>query len=172
MGERDAANGVSCKGNVLKWDSDKDYSHLYLLVASDDGDRMAGFTAGDSKQESLVPFYSGFIGQWGHDNQTEGYLKDAEVAYVGSHRHSADGDEPYEFTYMFRVRIDLPKGVRQVTLPDDGHVVVFAATLANDEPDASQAAPLFITSLKDNGKAKLGNCRQSAQTGENRGCVG
>ena len=162
FGERDAANGVSCKGNVLKWDSDKDYSHLYLLVASDDGDRMAGFTAGNSKQESLVPFYSGFIGQWGHDNQTEGYLKDAEVAYVGSHRHSADGDEPYEFTYMFRVRIDLPKGVRQVTLPDDGHVVVFAATLANDEPDASQAAPLFITSLKDNGKAKLGKADDAA----------
>ena len=157
FGEKDAANGVSCKGNVLKWESDKDYDHLYLLVASDLDDRMAEFSVGKTKQQFCVPFYSGFIGQWGHDNQTEGFLKDAEVAYVGSHRHSTEGDEPYEFTYMFRIRIDLPKGTRQITLPDDSHVVVFAATLANDRNDAEPAAPLFKTSLKDNGKASGGS---------------
>ena len=152
FGEMDAANGMSCNGNVLKWESDKDFRHLYLLVASDLGDRMAEFAVGKTKQQFQVPFYSGFIGQWGHDNHTEGFMKDAEVAYVGSHRHSPNGDEPYEFTYMFRIRIDLPKGVRQVSLPDDSHVVVFAATLANDRDDVAPAAALFKTSLKDNGK--------------------
>ena len=151
FGERDAANGVSCRGQVLKWNSDKDYNHLYLLVASDLDDRMTEFNVGKTKQQFFVPFYSGFIGQWGHDNHTEGFLKNAEVAYVGSHRHSSGDDEPYEFTYMFRVRIDLPKGIRQITLPEDSHVVVFAATLANDQKDAEAAMPLFKTSLKENG---------------------
>jgi alpha-mannosidase len=152
FGERDTANGLSCKGNVLNWTSDKDYRHLHLLVASDLNDRTAEFTVGKNKQSFDIPFYSGFIGQWGHDNHTEGYLKDAEVAYVGNHRHSSDGDEPYEFTYMFHLCIDLPKGVRQITLPDDGHVVVFAATLANDDHEATPASALFKTSLKENNR--------------------
>ena len=147
FGEMDAANGLSCQGNVLKWTAENDYRHLYLLVASDLDDRTAEITVGKTAQRFNVPFYSGFIGQWGHDNHTEGFMKDAEVAYVGSHRHSSGADEPYEFTYMFRVRVDLPKGVHQVTLPNDSHVVVFAATLANDDADAVPAAPLFKTSL-------------------------
>ena len=152
FGEPDAANGLSCRGNELKWTADKDYRHLYLLVASDRDDREAVFTAGKSKQSFQVPFYTGFIGQWGHDGQTVGFLKEAEVAYVGSHRHSAAADEPYEFTYMFRIRIDLPKGARSISLPDDPHVVVFAATLANDADEALPAAPLFKTSLIADGK--------------------
>lgn len=147
FGEKDAANGLTCKGNTIKLPADKDYRHLYLLVASDREDRQATFTIAGKQQKVNVPYYTGFIGQWGHDGQTEGYLKDAEVAWVGSHRHSGEGDEPYEFTYMFRVRLDIPKGVREITLPADEHVVVFAATLANDTPDVKAASPLFKTSI-------------------------
>ncbi len=147
FGEKDAANGLTCKGQILQLPSGKDYRHLYMLVASDRDDRQARFTIGGKQQTVDIPYYTGFIGQWGHDGQTEGYLKDAEVAWVGSHRHSGSGDEPYEFTYMFRVRLDLPKGVREVKLPADEHVVVFAATLANDEVDSQVAAPLFQTSI-------------------------
>ena len=150
FGEKDAANGLSCKGDTLQLPANKDYRHLYLLVASDQDDRQATFTLGKSSQTVNVPFYTGFIGQWGHDGHTEGYLKDGYVAYVGTHRHSAAGDEPYEFTYMFRVRLDIPKGVHQVVLPRDEHVVIFAATLANDEDDVQAAAPLFKTSLAKN----------------------
>ncbi len=148
FGEMDAANGMSCNGNVLEWTADKDYRHLYLLVASDLDDRMVDFVAGKTRQRFCVPFYSGFVGQWGHDGQTEGFLKEADVAYVGSHRHSSMGDEPYEFTYMFRICIDVPKGVRSVVLPDDSHVVVFAATLADDSDEVTAQHPLFKTSLK------------------------
>lgn len=147
FGEKDAANGLTCKGNTIKLPADKDYRHLYLLVASDRDDRQAAFSVGGKQQTVSVPYYTGFIGQWGHDGQTEGYLKDAQVAWVGSHRHSGEGDEPYEFTYMFRVCLDLPKGVREITLPTDEHVVIFAATLANDTPDVEVASPLFKTSI-------------------------
>ncbi len=147
FGEKDAANGVTCKGQTIQLPADKDYRHVYLLMASDKDDRQAAFTVGGKQQQVSVPYYTGFIGQWGHDGQTVGYLKEAQVAWVGSHRHSGAGDEPYEFTYMFRVRLDIPKGVRQIKLPEDEHVVIFAATAANDVADVTVAAPLFKTSI-------------------------
>lgn len=147
FGEKDAASGLTCKGQTIQLPAGKDYRHLYLLVASDRDDRKAAFSIGGKQHTVVVPYYTGFIGQWGHDGHTTGYLKDAEVAWVGSHRHSAEGDEPYEFTYMFRVCLEVPRGVREITLPDDEHVVIFAATLANDAADVVAAAPLFKTSI-------------------------
>jgi alpha-mannosidase len=116
------------------------------LAAADDNDRQADFWVGSSKQNAYIPYYTGFIGQWGHDGHTQGYLKDATVAYVGTHRHSTNDDEPYEYTYMFLVRLDIPKGAKTLTLPNDPHIVIFAATLADDEAGVVPAHQLFETS--------------------------
>ena len=145
FGERESFNGLSCHGDTLSLPSGA--SQLFLLVASNLGDRRATFMAGKSHQEVDIPFYSGFIGQWGHEGHTIGYLKQAEVAYVGTHRHHATQDLPYEFTYMYKVRIDLPKGCRQVVLPADEHIVVFAATLFSGSlAEATPVSRLFQTS--------------------------
>jgi len=154
FGEKDAANGLTCRGNTLQVPYEENARKLHLLVASDNDDRMATFMVGEKRQTVSVPNYTGFVGQWGHEGQTVGFLKDADVAWVGSHRHSMAGDEPYEFTYMFRVTLDIPKGVSQVQLPDDQHVVVFAATLAGDEQVVCPAAPLFKTSLLTDDKQR------------------
>lgn len=148
LGEKDGLNGLSCKGDTLAVPSTADYSHLYLLAASDKDDRQATFTIGTTHQTVNIPYYTGFVGQWGHDGQTIGYLKDAEVAWVGSHRHSPDADEPYEFTYMYKVRLDIPKGTRQVILPQDRHIVIFSATWADDADNVVPATPFFKTSIK------------------------
>ena len=158
FGEKDGLNGLTCKGDTLSLPGG--YRHLYLLAASAKGDRTATFTflnsqspkgkSANSKSANsqvLIPFYTGFIGQWGHEGHTEGFLKPARVAYIGTHRHSSDADEPYEFTYMFRLCLDIPQGATSVVLPDDRNIVIFAATLANDEPDLTPASPLFKTSL-------------------------
>lgn len=151
FGEKDGVNGLTCKGNVVKLPAGNKYNRLYVLAASDSGDRTVRFTVGKTTRSVLVPNYTGFIGQWGHEGQTEGFYKDAEVAYVGTHRHSASKDEPYEFTYMFKYAIDLPKGATEVTLPNDEHVVIFSATLAN-EPigEVAPASTLFRTNNKGN----------------------
>ena len=96
---REELNGMACKGNVLKLAADCTYNRLYILAAAaSDIDAKGINRVGKYVQEVIVPSYTGFIGQWGHTGHTEGYLKDAEVAYVGTHRHSAEGDQPYEFT--------------------------------------------------------------------------
>ena len=121
--------------------------YLHVLAASAKGDRTATFKVGNSETTATIPFYTGFIGQWGHDGHTEGFLKDARVANVGTHRHSAGDDEPYEYTYMFRIDIPLPNQPCEVQLPNDPHIVIFAATVSDCEPDLQPAAPLFQASL-------------------------
>jgi len=147
FGEKDAANGMTCRGQVLTLPAAKKQRQLHLLVASDSEDRQATFQVGKDRPTVTVPYYTGFIGQWGHDGQTTGYLKDGEVAWVGSHRHSPVADEPYEFTYMFRVILDIPERVTEVTMPEDEHVVVFAATVVDKEAEVTPAGPFFKTSL-------------------------
>lgn len=148
---REELNGMTCKGNVLKLPANRGaYNRLYLLAAAaSDKDVKGTFRAGKSEQEVTVPSYTGFIGQWGHAGHTEGYLKEAEVAYVGTHRHSSEGDCPYEFTYMFKIAIDLPEKATEVVLPDNKDIVLFAATLANDATaTVSPASTLFRTANK------------------------
>ena len=157
LGEKDGANGKTCLGDTLQLPSG--YTRLYLLAASSKGDRTADFVICKSTPHSStrqlvnlstpqaeIPFYSGFVGQWGHTGQTAGHLKQASLAYVGSHRHSSAGDEPYEFTYMFRLAIDLPQGATHVILPRDEHIVLFSATLARESGFTAPASPLFTTS--------------------------
>ncbi len=144
---REELNGMACRGNVLKLPAGHAYNRLYILAAAaSDKDIKGVFCAGKSVQEIIVPSYTGFIGQWGHTGHTEGYLKDAEVAYVGTHRHSGEGDQPYEFTYMFKFAIDLPEKATEVVLPDNKDIVIFAATLTNvTAASVCPASELFRT---------------------------
>lgn len=146
FGDKDGANGMTCKGNSIKVPAQRAYNRLYILAASDSIDRSVDITVGKTKKTIFVPNYTGFIGQWGHTGQTKGYYKDAELAYVGTHRHSPAKDEAYEFTYMFKYGIDIPKGATEVVLPVDKHVVIFAATWANEPvPGVKPACRLFRT---------------------------
>lgn len=168
LGDKRAENGVSCGGQTISLPAGNRYNRLYLLAASRDGDRKAEFTVGKERRALTVCDYHEFYGQWAHEGQTEGWLKDAEVAYVGTHRHSSTADEPYEFTYMFKYAIDIPKGATSLVLPDDPNVVVFAATVTQE--DAKQqlepAAPLFRTGNKtDERQAGAADSRPNLLTG-------
>lgn len=149
LGEKAIANGMMCKGDTLRLPAGHTYNRLYFLTASTEDDCTGTFLCGRNKEEVTVPSYTGFIGQWGHTGHTEGYLKDAEIAYVGTHRHTPDGDQPYEFTYMFKVGIDIPQGATTVVLPQNDKIVLFAATLVreNSRP-AVVASSLFHTAIK------------------------
>lgn len=156
LGEKEIANGVTCKGNVIELPKGNQFNRIYFLAASTNRDNKATFRVGNSQQEMIVPYYTGFIGQWGHSGHTEGFLKEAEIAYVGTHRHSSIGDEAYEFTYMFKLGMDIPKGATTMTLPDNPKIVLFAATLVHEDyPTVTAASELFRTALKNGGKAEI-----------------
>ncbi len=150
FGPMDGENGVRCEGQTIQLP--EGFNKVYFLAASSKGDRQTAFTLGNSESTLLctVPFYSGFLGQWGHTGQTTGYLKSQRVAYVGTHRHSASGDEPYEFTYMFKYGIDIPTTGTTITLPNDPDVVVFAMTAINEGAAVSPVNAHFRTNNLDN----------------------
>ena len=144
-------NGKKCLGDTIKLPAGQ-FNQLQILAASaSEINPAAGqFRAAKSSTDITVPSYTGFIGQWGHTNHTEGFLKKDEVAYTGTHRHSPTGDNPYEFTYMFRYIIDLPKGASKVILPDNPGLVIFAATAVNDNtPKLTPAGYFYRTSIKE-----------------------
>ena len=103
-----------------------EWNRVYLLAASSGADTRARFLAGDKAILADVPHYSGFVAQWGHSGHTEAFVKDAEYAFVGTHRHNArsNQDLPYEFTYLFNIALDLPAGARSITLPSNKKVMI------------------------------------------------
>ncbi len=142
---------MTCKGDTILLPAGHKYNRLYLLAASTDGDYVGTFRCGRNKTDLVVPSYTGFIGQWGHTGHTKGYLKDAEIAHVGTHRHAPDGDQVYEFTYMFKFGIDVPEGATSLILPDNDKIVLFAATLVQEgNRPATAACELFRTAIKGN----------------------
>lgn len=143
-------NGMKCEGDTLRLPAGHNFSRIYLLAAAaTDGKSVnCDVRAGNSTTSLKVPSYTGFIGQWGHEGHTTGYLTDAEVAYAGTHRHSADGDCPYEFTYMFCFPVEIPAKATEVILPNSPDVVLFAATATNgNNAAATPAADLYRTSI-------------------------
>jgi len=145
FGEKDGFNGLSCNGDTIAIPAGNKYNRLYILAASTNDDNTADFYVDGKPQAVFVPYYSDFIGQWGHDGHTKGYLKNAEVAYVGTHRHSAENDEPYEFTYMFKYAINIPKDARQIVLPKNENIVIFSATFVNEAQGITPVSELFRT---------------------------
>lgn len=63
-------------------------------------------------------------------------MKDGDLAYVGTHRHSAErGNDPYVFTYMYKICLPVGAGAKELVLPEDRNVAVFAVTVSDNPND-------------------------------------
>ena len=65
-----------------------------------------------------------------------GFVRRDEVAWVATHRHAPDGNEPYLLCHVFKVGFDIPKGAAAFTLAANERLRVLAMTIAkrtNDE---------------------------------------
>ena len=69
MGDPAAENGVKCRRDTIDLPRGR-YGKLYLLAASTMYDTQAVFTVDGKEHTALVPYYGGFIGQWGHTGHT------------------------------------------------------------------------------------------------------
>jgi len=139
---RGEKNVLVCRGQKISLPEGQD--HVDLLAAAVGGDRTAAFTAGGARTSSTVPDWSEPVGQWNSrlvagELQQEpgriapGYAKSTPVAWVGTHRHGPRGEsQAYVLSTLFRIRVRVPPGARELTLPDDEHLRVLAATAAKD----------------------------------------
>lgn len=135
-------NYIRCDGQTITLPEKHGYTKCYLLVTSSHGDRKASFQVDGKDYSFNIPFYSGFIGQWGWKGESEGYMKDASIAYVGTHRHSsrAAGNESYIYTYLYKICLDITSDARTLILPKDAGVALFAVTLSDNSNDDTRPA--------------------------------
>jgi alpha-mannosidase len=97
----------------------------------------------DAIQEKMVTRFDPATGAVsGIEKIRPGFKRD-EVAWVGTHRHSSKGNEPYILTYIFKYAIDLPAGARAVVLPKDDRIRIFAMTVADDSTGRTRPAGLL-----------------------------
>ena len=74
------------------------------------------------------------------EKMTPGFIKRDPVAWIGTHRHTPEGDLPYCFCYLFQYTVDLPAGAMSVTLPSNPNIRVMAMTVVRDGVDAIRPA--------------------------------
>lgn len=132
IGKPGLANVLKCQGERIELPQDGKSNRLYILAAATDRDRRATFRIDGQAYTFDIPYYSGYYGQWGWRGFAQGFIRQADIAHIGTHRHSlAEGNEPYVFTYIYKLALDLPAGARVLEMPDDSHIGVFAVTAAH-----------------------------------------
>jgi alpha-mannosidase len=153
------ANAVTAKGQTINLPAGN-ANRVYLLAASTDGDQQASFEI-DGKATTLnIQNWGGFVGQWddrqwsskdfSHDHYGDmtglipAFIKRADLAWYCSHHHDADGKNvDYAYSYLFAYAIDLPASAKAIKLPKNDKIRILAISVANENPVATAARPLY-----------------------------
>lgn len=135
IADHENKNVIKCKGDTIQLPKEAAGKKLYILAASTDKDRKSTFLVNGKSHEFEIPYYSGFYGQWGHKGVSDGYIRNASLAYIGSHRHTEKGNDTYIYTYMYKLGIELPQEAYTLVLPKDENIAVFAITLSDNYID-------------------------------------
>jgi alpha-mannosidase len=72
-----------------------------------------------------------------------GYLKPGEIAWFATHHHSPKGNQAYQFSYLFHLKVPVIKGEENVILPMDFRLKIFAVSaVRRPAATVTPAAPL------------------------------
>ena len=156
-------NIVAARGQEINLPAG-DFNKLYILAASTE-DTEGAFRIGRQTVNLGIQDWTGFVGQ--HYSR-ELYFNDLKVASIvpafakrdniawfASHRHTPDENDAYKYSYLYKYKIDLPKGAKSVTLPDNEKIKIFAITVANNLNDDVTPLQLLYDDFKDNKPVEL-----------------
>jgi len=132
-------NMLSANGQKLDLSSGE-FNKVYILAAATEN------TQGDIKAGSQVNHinfqnWTGFVGQ--HYNRelyfndlkvasiTKAFTKRDNIAWYSSHRHTPEANDSYQYCYLYKYEINLPKGTKAITLPKNTKIKIFAVTAVN-----------------------------------------
>jgi alpha-mannosidase len=175
-----ALNAVACAGQTVKLPAGAFNRLYLLAAAQEGVVRGADpaavpsgsrgvFKTGGASAEIAVEAWAGFYGQWdkrlwdGDSASTSfdrginyaglapAFVRKDTIAWFTTHRHLRTGaNDPYIYAYIYKYRIDLPAGAKEITFPSNERIKVFALTAAVNENDAaSPAQPLSDTLVRD-----------------------
>ncbi len=140
-----AAGGAACRcaGQTFRLPPGE-WERLWLVACAVGGDRAARFEVDGAGFELTVGDWREPLYRPPHRKRgraVAGRLKRPAVAFYASHGHDAQGaDEPYEFCYLFRYSLPLPPGARELRLPREPGIRLFAMAVACGGPGAAEPA--------------------------------
>lgn len=115
------------------------YRDMVFLAAALEEDTIAEFVVDGKLQRILMPHWRGVVGDW--DDFAGGHfggIKTTPIAWNSSHLHTPQGNQPFDYGYMFRFSL---RG-KKIFFPKDRGIIVFAAT-AVTLPDVEAADALY-----------------------------
>ncbi len=135
------------QGPVGQWDSrlkEPRQLHEVLVAPMTKGQTWTA----EAIQSDLVVSYDAASGTVsGIDQIRRGFVKRDEIAWVGTHRHAPEGNEPYIASYLFAYDVDLPVGVWELRLPNDDRIRILAVTATHEPFRLRPATALYAADL-------------------------
>ncbi len=100
-------------------------------------------------QSQLVVSYDQRTGVVSGIDQIRGaFVKRDEIAWVGTHRHDPNDNEPYVSSYLFKLYgFDVPAGAKSITLPSNNKLRIMAITVVEESTQVTAAGPLYIPEI-------------------------
>ncbi len=163
IGSRSAGqkNAIACRGQTINLPSGP-HNRIYLLAAAT-ADTKGDFKVDNHAVTLGIQKWTGYIGQWDNrvfkgdvselayivtnelDHIDTGYIKRDALGWFCSHRHLADGsDGIYQYSYLFKYRLDAANDSKTLTLPDNPAIRIVAVTVAQNDNDSTlPAQPLY-----------------------------
>jgi alpha-mannosidase len=135
------------QGPVGQWDSRLKEPRQMREVSVAPMTRGQTWTADAIDQDLVVQYDSATGVLKGIDQIRRGFVKRDEIAWIGTHRHGREGNQPYIASYIFAYAIDLSRGSRQLQLPNDDRIRVMAITAVREPFRLWPAMSLYASDL-------------------------
>ncbi len=163
MGNRtdEAKNVVACKGQKIDLPQGN-YTRLYLLASATE-DTSGDFTVDGHATSLGIQEWTGFVGQFYNRHFTKDmknvtsidspYAKRDNIAWFATHRHIGypSANDAYQFSYIFKYELNIPKGAKSITLPSNEKIKVFAITAVQPQNDEVNDLHLLYDDFKGDG---------------------
>lgn len=163
-------NAVTCRSQVINLPQG-DYSKVYILAAANDDIKDKVQIDGVSYPLNVQRGY-GYVGQFYNRKLTPDqitvtaiespYVKKDNIAWFASHRHVAypSKNDAYQYSYIYKYEINVPKGAKTITLPDNQRIKIFAMTVGKDTNGELKALQPLFDEFQDSKPAVLRSGRQ------------
>ncbi len=158
-----ANNAVSANGQKIMLPQGN-FNKVYIL-ASAAKDTQGTFSINGKPISLNIQQWTGFVGQhYGRilaekgtvvTQITNAFTKRDNIAWYASHCHSANANEAYQYSYIFKYEINLPQGAKSITLPKNSDIKIFAITVAHKQNEDVAPLQLLYDDFKDNKQAQL-----------------
>ncbi len=159
-------NAVTCRSQVINLP--QGYTKLYIL-ASATADVKDNVQIDGTSYPLNVQRGTGYVGQFYNRKLTPDqitvtaiespYVKKDNIAWFASHRHLSypSKNDAYQYSYIYKYEINIPKGAKSITLPNNQRIKIFAVTVGKNANGELKALQSLFDDFQDNKPVQLRN---------------